>query len=148
MINYTFETEDGKKIKSSSALIRDIHDEVIGMICINYDLSLPYAMSDMLNHFLPKEEAAIDQALSSEALSGLDEVNKIIDRLIDNIIGDVDTSTLKRKDNIALVEFMENKGIFLVKGAMEKVSERLGVSKVTIYSYLDEIKNRKKTNDK
>lgn len=141
MINYTFETETGKKIKSSSALIRDIHDEVIGMICINYDLTLPYALSDALTCFLPKEESSTSQMPSSEP----EEVTIIIDRLIDNIIGDTDTSTLKRKDNIALVEFMENKGIFLVKGAMEKVSERLGVSKVTIYSYLDEIKNRQKS---
>ena len=39
--------------------------------------------------------------------------------------------------------FMDEKGIFLVKGAIDKVAARLGVSKVTIYSYLDEAKGRR-----
>ena len=38
---------------------------------------------------------------------------------------------------------MEQKGIFLVKGAIDKVALRMGISKVTVYSYLDEIRNRR-----
>ena len=71
------------------------------------------------------------------------EVTTIINNLIDNIIGDTDVSQLKRKDNLELVEFMEQKGIFLVKGAIDKVALRMGISKVTVYSYLDEIRNRR-----
>ena len=37
---------------------------------------------------------------------------------------------------------MESKGLFMVKGVMEKVAERLGIAKVTVYSYLDEIKEK------
>lgn len=141
MINYTFDTDDGKKIKSSSALIRNDKDEVIGMFCINYDLSLSYAVQNAMETFLPKSTETKPPSEPNRADAG--EVNAIIDGLIDNIIGDVDVSALKRKDNISLIEFMDKKGIFLVKGAMDKVAERLGVSKVTIYSYMDEIRNRK-----
>ena len=35
---------------------------------------------------------------------------------------------------------MDDKGVFLIKGAIDKVAERLNISKVTVYSYLDEIK--------
>lgn len=40
---------------------------------------------------------------------------------------------------------MDEKGVFLVKGAIDKVAASMGLSKVTIYSYLDEVrgKNRK-----
>ena len=38
---------------------------------------------------------------------------------------------------------MDEKGIFLVKGAMDKVAELMGVSRVTIYSYLDEARGKK-----
>ena len=50
---------------------------------------------------------------------------------------------MNRKKCVELVKFMDEKGIFLVKGAIDKVAARLGVSKVTIYSYLDEAKGRR-----
>lgn len=38
---------------------------------------------------------------------------------------------------------MEKKGVFLIKGSIDKVKEKMNISKVTVYSYLDEIKNGK-----
>ena len=43
-----------------------------------------------------------------------------------------------------LLAFMESRGIFLMKGALEHAAERLGVSKVTIYSDLDQIRRMAK----
>lgn len=40
VINYMFEGPDEKRIKSSSALIRDQNGEVIGMMCINCDIAV------------------------------------------------------------------------------------------------------------
>jgi predicted transcriptional regulator YheO len=42
-----------------------------------------------------------------------------------------------------IICFMDEKGVFLVKGAIEKVAASMGLSKVTIYSYLDEIRGKK-----
>ena len=50
--NYIFEF-DKKKIKSSSSLIRDENDVVIGMLCINIDLTMFYQAFAMLTEFLP-----------------------------------------------------------------------------------------------
>ncbi len=49
---------------------------------------------------------------------------------------------MKRHEKIELIRFMDEKGIFLMKGSVEKVASLLGISKVTVYSYLDEIKNK------
>ena len=56
------------------------------------------------------------------------------------MIGNSSVTTLKRKDKIELIQFMDKKGVFLIKGAIEKVAEKLNISKVTVYSYLDAIK--------
>ena len=37
----------------------------------------------------------------------------------------------------------DSKGIFLMKGSIEKAAEKLGVNKVTIYSYLDEVRGKR-----
>lgn len=71
------------------------------------------------------------------------DVLTIIDELIDNIIKNTNVGNLKRRDNIEIIRFMDEKGVFLVKGAIDKVAASMGLSKVRIYSYLDEVKGKK-----
>lgn len=139
-VNYVFETEDGKKIKSSSALLRNTEGEVVGMLCINYDLTVSYLIQEELSAFLPQpfsySTTSEDEVLEQDVLT-------IVDELIDNIIRNTDVGNLKRKDNLEIIRFMDEKGIFLVKGAIDKVAASMGLSKVTIYSYLDEVRGKK-----
>lgn len=138
LTNYMFETSDGKKIKSSSVLLRDADKEVIGMLCINYDITDYIQAQSKLNRFLCVETAAQEE----EKAVGQD-VMAVIDELILNIVGTSDVKNLTRKRSVEIIKFMEEKGIFLVKGAVDKVAALMGVSKVTIYSYLDEAKGKR-----
>ncbi|MDF2633247.1 MAG: YheO-like protein [Pelosinus sp.] len=133
--NYMTLTEDGREIKSSTALIRDSKGKVIGALCINYDLQAMKSMKDFMDEFMTIESKKAEPELSS-----FDNVMEIVDDLIDKIIGDNSIDHLKRKDKVELIRFMDKKGIFLIKGALEKVAEKLNISKVTVYSYLDELK--------
>lgn len=139
LINYTFETTEGKKIRSSSLLIRDENKKVIGMICINYDTTRYLYMEESLKAFFGQgqEEAAQKEGKPDQ------DVMAIIDDLIMKIIGTDDAKNLNRKRCVELVKFMDEKGIFLVKGAMDKVAELMGVSRITVYSYLDEAKGKR-----
>ena len=47
---------------------------------------------------------------------------------------------MSRDQKIDIIRFMYDKEIFMIKGTLEKVAERMNLSKVTIYSYLDEIR--------
>ena len=38
---------------------------------------------------------------------------------------------------------MDSRGVFLVKGAIDRVAEKLQISKVTVYSYLDEVRGKR-----
>lgn len=138
--NYMFETENGKKIKSSSVLIRDTEQEVIGMLCLNYDVTSYVNAQSKLAAFLNIED---DAEPESEKTVGQD-VMAVIDELILNIIGTSDVKNITRKRSVEIIKFMDEKGIFLVKGAVDKVAALMGVSKVTIYSYLDEAKGKRK----
>lgn len=37
---------------------------------------------------------------------------------------------------------MQERGIFQVKGAIDQVAKKLGINRVTVYSYLDELKKK------
>lgn len=133
LVNYFFSTEHGQRIKSSSALIRDPAGTVIGMLCINYDVTALTNLNGLLSSFLADSESVPPQAQEVP-----DNIQAILMDLIGKIIGARDLSSLSRKELIEIIGFMDQKGIFLVKGSIDKVAQQLGVSRVTVYSYLDE----------
>ncbi|GAA0743055.1 helix-turn-helix transcriptional regulator [Clostridium oceanicum] len=133
--NYMTVTEEGKEIKSSTVLIRNSKDKVIGALCINYDLECMKNMKDFLDDFFIVEKESIE-----DDIEPFEHVMEIVDDLVDRIVGNQDINNLKRKDKIELIKFMDSKGIFLIKGAIEKIANKLNISKVTVYSYLDEIR--------
>lgn len=133
--NYMTVIKDGREIKSSTTLLRDSGGKPIGALCINVDVKpLKDAMSflgDLLN---------VEQAKPEADVEPFSNVMEIVDDLIDKIIDQDNVDNLKRKDKLDLIQFMDDKGVFLIKGAIDKVAERLNISKVTVYSYLDKIK--------
>ena len=135
--NYTFTSDDGREIKSSTSLIRDEQEEVIGAFCINFEVEHFKKMSTFLKDFFDEEEKIEVETNSQPEFSN---VQDIINNLIDNTIGHADVSKLKKDDNIRLITFMYEKGIFQAKGSVEKVAEKLQISPVTVYAYLDQIK--------
>lgn len=133
---YKTYTEDGEEIKSSTALIRGTDDKVVGALCINYSIKNMIHLQAFLQDFI-----GTDQEETKEAtIEPVENVVEIADDLIDRIISNHHQQQLKRKDKIKLIQFMDEKGIFLIKGSVDKVADKLGISKVTVYSYLDEIK--------
>ncbi|UGA36964.1 helix-turn-helix domain-containing protein [Chromobacterium haemolyticum] len=47
---------------------------------------------------------------------------------------------MKKADKKQAVAQMLEQGLFIVKGGVERAAEALGVSRYTIYNYLDEIR--------
>ena len=70
--------------------------------------------------------------------SVLKTVYAMIDRRTERVrAGRSSSAVLTREERLPLVRFMDTRGVFLVKGALDYAAERLGVSKVTLYSDLD-----------
>ncbi len=135
--NYANHGVEGKIIKSSTALIRDNNDTVIGALCVNFDITDFTNHISNLNDFIYVRETIREE-------KPLKNVMDITYELINKIIENTDINNLNRKEKIDIIKFMNEKDIFLVKGAIDKVAEKLNISKVTVYSYLDEIKNQDK----
>ncbi len=135
--NYIMEGKDGKKIKSSTALIRDLSGKVIGALCVNIDLTRITQFMDSLGGLLGMPDSITQPAGEVEVISSIRE---IVDDIIDKTIGDQEVDSMSRDQKVALIRFMNDKEIFTIKGTLDKVAERMKISKVTVYSYLDEIK--------
>ena len=134
-----FFRKKGKLIRTSSAMIRDDAGKLIGALCINIDMTRMLQQSEYIQSFLPQtqEKPAVRKADCP------DRVEDMVFSLIDNILSDCETATLSREERIAKIRFMDTRGIFQLKGSIDQVAERLGVNKVTVYSYLDEVRGKR-----
>lgn len=139
MANYYFTAPNGKYIRSSTLLIRDADEKLAGAMCINLDTTKIQAQIAYLQSFLPRS------APPKPASDDMPEphISVMIESLMDRILADCDITRLSREQRIEKVRFMEQKGIFLMKGSVEKVAEKLAINKVTVYSYLDEVRGKR-----
>lgn len=139
--NYYFHTADGRLIKSSTALLKDFGGKVVGVLCINIDTTKISQQIEWLQSLMPgSEENAAPAEVSQEELT---HVSEIVTDLIDKIIGNKDMARLRREEKLELIRFMDQRGIFLLKGAVDQVGSRMGISRVTVYSYIDEVRGKK-----
>ena len=140
--NYYFRTAEGKLVKSSTVLLRDFDGKVVAAMCINLDTTPITRQVEWLQALLPGigDESPSGQEGSADEVS---HVSQVVTDLIDKIIGDKDVSRLRREEKLELIRFMDQKGIFLMKGAVDQVGSRMGISRVTVYSYIDEVRGKR-----
>lgn len=136
--NYYFTAGNGKRIRSSTLLIRGENDGLEGALCINIDMEPVYRQMELLNLYLPESPSKAEQPAQEPE----QHVAQMVTALIDNIIGSSVIDSMSREERVEKVRFMDAKGIFLMKGSVEQVAQKLGINKVTVYSYLDEIRKK------
>lgn len=141
--SYYTKTKDGKILKSITTLIRNDKGESIGFLCINVNLSVP--LVDLLNDFLPYEGITIK---TTEHF--VSNTHELIDSALDEAISKTnkDKRIPNSEKNKLIVFKLYNKEIFKIKGAVDIIAQKIGVSRYTIYNYVREAKVKLSQNKK
>lgn len=128
---------DGKMLKSSTIYIRDEEGKITGILGINYDTSRMVMFQNELNDFL-----AVDSAASKESTRIPHDVNSLLDSLIERAVKEIGSPVayMSREDKIRAIQFLDAHGAFLITKSGDKISNYFGISKYTMYSYLDKEK--------
>ena len=139
-VNFLKKTSDGRILKSSSLFIKDENGEVIGFLCINFDISELSIVKNLLNDFISVSEGNSAENSSEESFgSNINDVlNSIVNKTLDSLGKPV--AFMSKEEKVSIVELLDEKGVFLIKGAIDYVAKVLCVSRYTIYNYLDEIR--------
>jgi predicted transcriptional regulator YheO len=124
---------DGRRIKSSTAALRNKQGKAIGLLCINLDLSRWEAMQQFLSEWM-KEPDPQPKALFKD--DWREKVNAYINAFLRK-----ESTTLKalsKEKARKLVKLLHREGAFKARNAAAFVAEVLGLSRATIYNYLRE----------
>lgn len=153
--DYTSLSATGKMLRSCTYFIKDERDELMGLLCINFDdrryqklihdiLKLCHPDNFVEQKYIYRDQEAIAQPLDK----GHENLHSSVSDAIDDILGKlmsgrglaVERLTLEEK--LELVEHMYDKGIFILKGSVKEVAVKLGCSQTSVYRYVKNLKKK------
>lgn len=137
---YLTRTEDGRILKSSTLYIRDENGKVAYIFSINYDITALLAVENAVHGLVQTEPEGSAENGSSDAPQTITHnVTELLDLLIEQAIAKVGkpVALMNKDDKTAVVQYLNNAGAFLITKSGDKVSSLLGISKFTLYSYMD-----------
>ncbi|MDO5147181.1 MAG: helix-turn-helix transcriptional regulator [Eubacteriales bacterium] len=135
---YLTKTEDGRILKSSTLYIRNEKGGIDFIFSINYDITSLMAAEKEIHALIHTEESSPSQEIE-EPTKITHNVNELLDMLIEQAVAKAGkpVTLMDKDDKIAVVQYLKNAGAFLITKSGDKVSSLLGISKFTLYSYMD-----------
>ena len=138
---YLTKTADGKILKSSTVFIRDESGRAVGIFAINYDITILRAMGDIIAEVVGTEPSA-----PREPEPIVRSVADLLDDLIEQSVQLVGTpvALMSKEEKVRAIRYLNDTGAFLITKSGPKVCKYFGISKYTLYSYLDEARASEK----
>ena len=136
--NYTGKTNDGgKDIRASTYFIRDEEGDLIGMLCINIEVTALINARRVIDDFILDGERVEIKEQENFSLS----INDHVSSLIIQTLAEFETAPLRMtmEEKKQVVKNLESKGVFLLKGVVNEVAKSLKVSEQTVYRYIKEL---------
>lgn len=139
--------EKDMTLRSSTYFIRDEDKNVIGMLCVNVDVTALNQAKATLDELLMSAEtfdlaegSAGSPAAAPRQEAFVPTMDELLRRSIDDAIEryGVEPARMLADEKKRIVGELSGKGIFLLKGAVTEVAKRLEASEQTIYRYLKE----------
>lgn len=136
-LSYLTKTEDGRILKSSTFYIRDDDGSISYIFSLNYDITAFTAASTAIQSLIATKDKLPD--LTGDSPRRITHnVNELLDLLIEQAVAKVGkpVALMNKDDKVAVVQYLDHAGAFLITKSGDKVSSYLGISKFTLYSYM------------
>lgn len=140
---YLTRTPDGKLLKSTSIYIPDNEGKAAAILGVNFDISAIAIAQQALSSLTSVDDA--DQTVPARITNN---VNDLLDDLIeqsDRLVGKP-VALMTKEDKVRAIRFLNEHGALLITKSGDKIANHFGISKYTLYSYLD-VKTGGKNND-
>ena len=137
-LGYRTHTSDGRILKSSTIFLKDESGKYRFILGINHDMTNFINAQSALSNVVENIETTGEAIYGQIPLS----VNDLLDNLIEQSVKLVGkTPALMTKDEkVKAIKFLQDAGAFLITRSGDKISQFFGISKFTLYSYIDQAK--------
>ncbi len=137
-VGYRTKTRDGRELRSTSLVLRTPAGKPVIALCINLDLSA-FTMARLLLDEISKTSTSAMEAGGEEVQL---DVGDVIAHMIEEALAEVGKPAkfMDREDRLQAVRLMHERGLFLIRGGVERAAAALGISKFTLYGYLKDVR--------
>lgn len=147
LINYQVELDDGRVLRSSTIFVRDDDGMALGCLCVNLDVSdllkiraaidaFPISAGNIPDPIVEKPEVVTFHETFPKTVEDL--MAEAVSQAIANV--GVEPALMHKRHKLEVVRLLEERGLFLVRDAVDYVAKELKVTRFTIYNYLNELK--------
>lgn len=138
--NFLARTADGGRVRANTLFLRDETGEIIGYLCINYDMTKAEMAKSIVDQLTTIGSPLYSEHYTEGGTASSSE--KLLDRnlgFIREYLGKP-LHLSSRSEKVQAVRKLEEEGFFLLKGAVEAFAQESGNSVYTVYRYLREIR--------
>ena len=134
-LGYLSRTHDGRVLKSSTIYIKDALSQPIGILSINYDITSMQMANKALLSFMETKETESAELPDAIPQNVNDLLAQLIGRSVDLVGKPV--AMMNKEDKIRAIQFLNQTGAFLITKSGDKIARYFGISKYTLYNYMD-----------
>ncbi|MDO5135287.1 MAG: helix-turn-helix transcriptional regulator [Eubacteriales bacterium] len=130
---YLMKTSDGKILKCTTSYIRDDEGTIHYVFGINFDITKLTMIENALHSLItPQDREEKPKQITHN-------VNDLLDRLIEEsvVLVGKPVALMNKEDKVTAIQFLNDSGAFLITKSGDKVANFFGISKYTLYSYID-----------
>lgn len=145
--NYNARVKNNNICRSSSFFIRDENNKIVGVLCVNVDISNFVEARRLLDGLISCE---VQPQTSKKTTAGVvnvfenlhSSIDDVLTVIIDNVLNkyEVTPDRMSFDEKVDVVKCLNQNGLFLLKGGLSELASRLQISEPTIYRYLNKIK--------
>ena len=130
--NYITKTKTGRTLRSSSLYLKNERGEKIGALCINYDITDLVAAQNTVANLTMTEKMGEEHFAS--------DVNDLLDYLLAESVRVIGKpiEDMTKEDKQKALKYLDEKGGLLITKSGNKICKFFGISKFTMYNYLEE----------
>lgn len=136
--DYRSRAPNGNQLESTSMIFRDHRGRAYAALCVNADRSKLRHIQSILSELLSGTQEPVTAADTNSA----PRIETVVQDIVDDAVkaSGKPVSVMTKDDKMEAVDQMRKRGIFLIRSSVDLVAKGLGVSRFTIYNYLDELK--------
>ncbi len=132
---YLTKTDTGRILKSSTIYIPNKDNKKVHYIfSLNYDITDLLGVSNTLLSFIdtPKDDKQNPKPITHD-------VSALLDTLIEQSVEKIGKPAplMNKEEKIAAIQFLNDHGAFLITKSGDRISSYFGISKFTLYNYLE-----------
>lgn len=147
-VNYRTLSQSGEKMRSATMFIRE-EQLLIGLLTINTNVSELIKVRSALDFLINGGQSEHSRKTNTEhkPKDSFETLSLSVTGIIGSVLEEAAIrfnapyNRLTASEKLSVIREMDSRGVFLAKGSVNEVADRLGASKATIYRYLHQLQN-------